>query len=62
MRWISPKDTQAIYSIPRTTSYQLFKEYEESGHEVIKIGSMRRVEETAFTEWLLSRGKHEKHS
>lgn len=60
-KWLSPKDIQTYYSFPRTTAYRLLKEYEQSGGEVIKIGSMRRVNEEQFTEWLL-RGKHERHS
>ena len=58
-KWLSPKEIQSVYSIPRTTSYEVLKEYENTGHQVIHIGSMRRVEETSFTEWLLNRGKHE---
>jgi hypothetical protein len=58
-RWLGPKEIQSVYSIPRTTSYEILKAYEENGGQVIHIGSMRRVEETSFTEWLLQRGKHE---
>lgn len=56
-KWLSPKGIQEHYSFPRTTAYRLLKEYEQSGGEVIKVGSMRRVNEEQFTEWLL-RGKH----
>lgn len=57
-KWLSPKDIQTVYSFPRTTAYELLKNYEKSGGEIIKVGSMRRVNEEQFTEWLL-RGKHE---
>lgn len=57
-KWLSPKGIQEHYSFPRTTAYRLLKDYEESGGEVIKIGTAKRVNEEKFTEWLL-RGKHE---
>jgi hypothetical protein len=57
-KWLSPKGIQEHYSFPRTTAYRLLKEYEDSGGEVIKIGTAKRVNEEQFTEWLL-RGKHE---
>lgn len=60
-KWLSPKEIQTVYSFPRTTAYRLLKEYEQSGGEVIKISSMRRVNEEQFTEWLL-RGRYERHS
>ena len=60
-KWLSPKDIQIVYSFPRTTAYELLKNYEKSGGEVIKVGSMRRVNEEQFTEWLL-RGRYERHS
>jgi len=60
-KWLSPKDIQTYYSFPRTTAYELLKNYEKSGGEVIKVGSMRRVNEEQFTEWLL-RGRYERRS
>lgn len=60
-KWLSPKDIQTVYSFPRTTAYELLKDYEQSGGEVIKVGSMRRVNEEQFTEWLL-RGRYERRS
>lgn len=57
MRWLGPKDIQENYSIKRSTSYQLLKEYEESGGEVIRIGQLRRVPEEAFTNFLIERSK-----
>ena len=54
MKWFSPAEVQANYSVKRSTSYQLIKEYEESGGEVIKIGKIRRVPEEQFTEFLLN--------
>lgn len=62
MQWLSPKTLQEHFSIPRTTAYQIFKEFEQAGGQVIHIGSMRRVSEEEITEYLLNRGKHEKHS
>jgi transposase len=57
-KWLSPKDIQSHYSFSRSVAYEVLKKFEESGGEVIKIGSMRRVNEEALTEWLLNRGKH----
>ena len=59
MKWLSPTDIQENYSVKRSTSFRLVKEYEESGGEVIKIGKLRRVPEEQFTEFLLKRGRHE---
>lgn len=58
-KWMSPTDIQENYSIKRSTSYQLLKEYEESGGEVIRIGKLRRVPEDEFTQFL--RGRNENH-
>ena len=58
-KWMSPTDIQENYSIKRSTSYQLLKEYEESGGEVIRIGKLRRVPEDEFTQVL--RGRNENH-
>ena len=55
--WLSPNDIQTHYSIKRSTAYQLLKEYEESGGEVIRIGKLRRVPENEFTKFLLERSK-----
>lgn len=55
MRWLGPKDIQENYSIKRSTSYQLLKEYEESGGEVIRIGKLRRVPENEFTKFLMEK-------
>ena len=57
MKWFSPAEVQANYSLKRSTSYQLIKEYVESGGKVIKIGRIRRVPEEQFTEFLLKRSK-----
>ena len=57
MRWLSPADIQTNYSIKRSTAYQLLKEYEESGKEVIRIGKLRRVPEEQFTKFLIERSK-----
>lgn len=59
MKWLSPADIQTNYSIKRSTAYQLLKEYEESGKEVIRIGKLRRVPEDEFTQFL--RGRNENH-
>ena len=59
LMWLSPNDIQTHNSIKRSTAYQLLKEYEESGGEVIRIGKLRRVPEEAFTNFL--RGRNENH-
>ena len=57
MKWLSPTDIQSTFSIKRTTTYELLKEYEESGGEIIKIGKLKRVSEEAFTSFLKERSK-----
>ena len=57
MKWLSPTEVQTNYSVKRSTSFRLIKEYEESGGEVIKVGKIRRVPEEQFTEFLLKRSK-----
>ena len=57
MKWLSPTDIQTTFSIKRTTTYELLKEYEESGGEIIKIGKLKRVSEEAFTSFLKERSK-----
>ena len=49
MKWLSPADIQTTFGIKRTTAFNLLKEYEEKGGEVIRIGKFRRVEEVKFT-------------
>ena len=55
MRWLSPTDIQEVFSIKRTTTYELLKEYEESGREIIRIGKLKRVPEDSFTTFLKER-------
>lgn len=57
--YLSPSDIQEVYRIKRTTAYELLKEYEQKGGEVIRIGKLRRVPENRFTEFLKARN-HEK--
>lgn len=54
--WLSPADVQAHYSLKRTISYQLIKEFRKSGGEVITIGKLTRVPEQQFTQFLINRG------
>ena len=56
-RFLSPADICEVYRIKRTTAFNLLKEYEQTGHEVIKIGKLRRVEQESFTEFLKERNK-----
>ena len=56
-RFLSPADICELYRIKRTTAFNLLKEYERAGGEVIRIGKLRRVEETAFTQYLKERSK-----
>lgn len=53
--YMSPADIQTVYRIKRTTAFNLLKEYEENGGEVIRIGKLRRVPEDRFTEFLKAR-------
>lgn len=57
MRYLSPADIQELFSIKRTTTYELLKEYEEKGNEVIRIGKLRRVPEDSFVTYLKERSK-----
>jgi len=57
--FLSPSDIQEVYRVKRTTAFNLLKEYEENGGEVIRIGKLRRVPGNRFTEFLKARN-HEK--
>ena len=57
MKWLSPADIQTTFGIKRTTAFNLLKEYEEKGGEVIRIGKFRRVEEVKFTNILKERSQ-----
>ena len=57
--YLGPSEIQELYRIKRTTAYELLKEYEQKGGEVIRIGKLRRVPENRFTEFLKARN-HEK--
>ena len=46
-----------MYRVKRTTAFNLLKEYEEKGGEVIRIGKFRRVEEVKFTNFLKERSQ-----
>ena len=61
MRYLSPTDIQELFSIKRTTAYELLKEYEEKGNEVIRIGKLRRVPEDSFVTYLKERSKSGSH-
>jgi len=57
MRWLSPADICETFRVKRTTAFNLLKEYENAGGEVIKIGKLRRVEQEQFTNFLKERSK-----
>lgn len=57
MRWLSPGDICELYRIGRTTAFNLLRQYEDAGGEVIKIGKLRRVEQEQFTNFLKERSK-----
>ena len=57
MRWLSPADICDTFRVKRTTAFNLLKEYENAGGEVIKIGKLRRVEQEQFTNFLKERSK-----
>lgn len=57
MKWLSPADIQTTFGIKRTTAFNLLKEYEGKGGEVIRIGKFRRVEEVKFTNFLKERSQ-----
>ena len=50
--YMSPADIQEVYRIKRTTAFNLLKEYEESGGEVIRIGKLTRVPQDSFETYL----------
>lgn len=62
MRWLSPSDIQTAFGIKKTMSYELLKEYEAKGGEVVRIGKLRRVSEELFTNFLRERSRHETQS
>lgn len=57
MTYLSPADICEVYRIKRTTAFNLLKEFEQTGGEVIKIGKLRRVEQEQFTNFLKERSK-----
>ena len=56
-RYLAPADICELYRIKRTTAFNLLKEFEQAGGEVIKIGKLRRVEQEQFTNFLKERSK-----
>ena len=55
-RYLSPKDIQDLFAIKKTKAFELLKEYEAQGGELIRIGARtRRVSEELFTEFLRGR-------
>jgi hypothetical protein len=62
MRWLSPSDIQTTFGIKKTMTYELLKEYEAEGGEVVRIGKLRRVSEELFTNFLRERSRHETQS
>ena len=56
-KFLSPTDIMEMYRVKRTTAFNLLKEYEEQGGEVIRIGKFRRVEEVKFTNFLKERSQ-----
>ncbi len=53
MTWLSPEDVQKIFSVGRTTAFDLMKGYKESGGKYIKIGKLTRVPQDSFETYLL---------
>lgn len=58
--YLSPADIQDFYRIKRTTAFNLLKEYEQNGGEIIRIGKLRRVQEEQFTAFLKGRSNEKK--
>lgn len=52
MKWLSPEDVQKVFSVGRTTAFDLMKKYRESGGEYIKIGKLTRVPQEGFETYL----------
>ena len=52
MNWLSPDDVQKVFSVGRTTAYDLMKRYKQSGGEYIKIGKLTRVPQDSFETYL----------
>lgn len=59
-QYLSPTGIKEKYQIGRSTAYKILKEYEESGGEVLHIGTLTRVSEEQFTEFLKARGNEAK--
>lgn len=53
MTWLSPDDVQKVFSVGRTTAYDLMKGYKQSGGKYIKIGKLTRVPQDSFETYLL---------
>lgn len=55
--YMSPSDICKVYRVKRTTAFNLLKEFEQAGGDVIRIGKLRRVEQESFTRFLKERSK-----
>lgn len=53
MKWLSPEDVQKVFSVGRTTAFDLMKKYRDSGGQHIRIGKLTRVPQDSFETYLL---------
>lgn len=52
MTYLSPDGIRETYQVGRSTAYNLMKQYEQSGGEVIRIGKLTRVPQDSFESYL----------
>ena len=60
-KYLSPTGIKEKFQVSRSTAYEILKQFERDGGEVIRIGKLKRVSEELLTEYLKGRG-NEKHS
>lgn len=58
--YLSPQILAKHWNIGKSQVYQLLKDFEKSGGEIIKIGRSTRVSQTEFDQYM--RKKYAKHS
>ena len=59
--YLSPDDLKEIFGISKSTAYEVFKGFEESGGKVIRLGK-KHAEAQALINYLENRGQDEIHA
>lgn len=51
-KYLSPEGIRQTFQVGRSTAYNLMKQYERDGGEVIRIGKLTRVPQDSFETYL----------